>query len=104
MAIVIFWILLGACCAIIAPARGRSAIGWLVLGILFSVFALIVLLALPSRKTAADIPRPYAADEKTCPQCAEQVKRAARVCRFCGYKFPPESAPMRIPPAEEGTW
>lgn len=26
-------------------------------------------------------------DEKTCPQCAEQVKAAAKVCRFCGHKF-----------------
>jgi hypothetical protein len=27
-------------------------------------------------------PRP-----KTCPECAEQVQVAARVCRFCGYRF-----------------
>jgi len=25
--------------------------------------------------------------EKICPQCAEQVKAAARVCRFCGHTF-----------------
>lgn len=25
--------------------------------------------------------------EKTCPQCAEQVKSAAKVCRFCGHSF-----------------
>lgn len=24
---------------------------------------------------------------KTCPQCAEEVKVAAKVCRFCGHKF-----------------
>lgn len=27
------------------------------------------------------------ADEKTCPRCAEQVKAAAVVCRFCGFNF-----------------
>ena len=27
------------------------------------------------------------ADVKTCPDCAEDVKIAARVCRFCGYRF-----------------
>jgi hypothetical protein len=25
--------------------------------------------------------------EKTCPQCAEHIKEAAKVCRFCGYNF-----------------
>ena len=28
-------------------------------------------------------------EEKVCPQCAETVKAAALVCRFCGHKFAP---------------
>jgi predicted amidophosphoribosyltransferase len=24
---------------------------------------------------------------KLCPDCAEEVKAAARVCRFCGFRF-----------------
>ena len=27
------------------------------------------------------------ASEKTCPRCAEQVKAAAQICRFCGHNF-----------------
>jgi hypothetical protein len=26
--------------------------------------------------------------KKACPQCAEKIKAAAFVCRFCGYEFP----------------
>lgn len=26
---------------------------------------------------------------KTCPRCAELVRAAAQVCRFCGYSFKP---------------
>jgi rRNA maturation endonuclease Nob1 len=24
---------------------------------------------------------------KKCPRCAEQVKKEAQVCRYCGYEF-----------------
>jgi hypothetical protein len=35
-------------------------------------------------------------DSKTCPDCAETVKLAARVCRYCGHQFegPPDAAPV----------
>jgi uncharacterized membrane protein YdbT with pleckstrin-like domain len=26
-------------------------------------------------------------DQKECPQCAEFVKKAAKICRYCNYKF-----------------
>lgn len=36
-------------------------------------------------------------DEKICPRCAETVKKAALVCRYCGHEFetPPKTQPPR---------
>ncbi len=36
--------------------------------------------------------QPNAGEFKTCPQCAEQVRSAAKICRFCGNSFAPETA------------
>jgi hypothetical protein len=46
----------------------------------------------------APSPSPSLAEWKTCPDCAESVRAAARKCRFCGYQFDvqvgaPSSAP-----------
>ena len=39
---VIFWIVCAAFAAALANARGRSALGWFLLGVLFGPFALLV--------------------------------------------------------------
>ena len=32
-------------------------------------------------------------DTKVCPRCAERIKSAALVCRFCGYDYAPSRSP-----------
>jgi hypothetical protein len=39
----------------------------------------------PPGATAA--PAPGGPETKTCPMCAEDVKAAAVLCRFCGHRF-----------------
>jgi len=36
--------------------------------------------------------RPGEVRLKTCPECAETVRREARVCRYCGHRFEPPLA------------
>jgi hypothetical protein len=59
----------------------------------------VIVVALQSDQTgheiaASPLPRqaaPVLSALKTCPQCAEQVQMAARVCRYCRHAFDAEA-------------
>lgn len=38
-------------------------------------------------RNAAGVPPAVSVEYKTCPKCAEQIRLAAVVCRFCGHQF-----------------
>jgi Na+/melibiose symporter-like transporter len=38
-------------CAVVAATKGRSALGWGVLGLFFSIITLIVVIVIPSKKS-----------------------------------------------------
>ncbi|KQH79533.1 MULTISPECIES: hypothetical protein [Mycobacterium] len=38
-------------CAVVASMKGRSALFWGILGLFFSIFTLIVVIVIPSKKT-----------------------------------------------------
>jgi hypothetical protein len=87
------WIVLAVVGAIVASNKGRSGAGWFFICLLLTPLMILILLALPTRKSPQ--PQPVrvieaSADEatKTCPQCAETVRAAAKICRFCRYEFP----------------
>ena len=41
----------------------------------------------PQPWQAAPVPSDAVAKSKVCPRCAEDVKEAAVVCRYCGHEF-----------------
>ena len=109
-----FWIVCAVVAGIVASNKNRLALAWALWTLLLSPLLLLILLALPRKEPSAPpaiasksermarqpvrfSPQPApaerfvqpeaAADTKACPECAETVKAAAKVCRFCGYRF-----------------
>lgn len=110
MEVVIFWVVLSIVIGIVAGGRGRSALGFFLLSLLLSpLIGLILVALLPPIAKAPVIPGPGDVAQShrvACPQCAEQILPAAKVCRFCGYQLPTaERAPTHkgdSPPASQG--
>jgi hypothetical protein len=61
---------------------------FILIGILIFIYMLLVKPAgILSVTYELQNPVKQTPEEKTCPKCAEQVKLAATVCRFCGHNF-----------------
>lgn len=94
----IFFIIVAIACGIMAGstviAEEEVIRGWLVVGAIFFVIGLICIAAGGTRKVqvvqttpAAHLDKPNLNDFKICPDCAEEVKKEAKICRFCKYTF-----------------
>jgi len=68
---------------------GQFVIALLLCLIGIGIFVLIYMLVVKPDDilTVTYEQRAAAAQEKTCPRCAEEVKAAALVCRHCGHEF-----------------
>jgi hypothetical protein len=102
MELFLLWVICTGATSVVAAYKGRSGFGWLILGALFGIFALLVVAILPNlnverAEAAAAAAAAIAAPTgplKVCPMCAETVKAAALKCRFCGHDFPRQDEPM----------
>jgi hypothetical protein len=84
--LLIYAIGFAAASAYIAGTKGRSRGQWLLLGLLFGIFALVAI-AFAAPETAQKQLLLVAAS-KRCPNCGEDVGRGARICRYCHHRFP----------------
>jgi hypothetical protein len=83
LGLLILWIVIAITASIVASRKGRSRTGWFFLCLLLTPLIILILLALPAR----GVQRSPAEATKVCPQCAETVKAAAKICHFCRYEF-----------------
>lgn len=95
------WLVMAAIVAMAASSRGRSAIAWFGIAVLISpLFALIAVLVIGPPKVIR-IGVPQKPDTMACPRCAETIKRAALICRFCRHEMPAPVSPA-IPETSPG--
>lgn len=83
------WIGSAILTAIVAGRKGRSVLLWMVLGGIFSLFALLVIACLPSTEDRPSGPSP--STHVKCPDCRELVLKDARVCKHCSCKLVPQA-------------
>jgi DNA-directed RNA polymerase subunit RPC12/RpoP len=92
----VFWIAMAILTAIAANSRNRHAFGWLILGLLFGIFALAALLIMkpePEGVSSGNFGLPTPETHFLCPDCNKLIPKNVSQCPKCGCKIIPEPSP-----------
>lgn len=92
------WLVVAIITALVASSKNRSPLAWALLAIPLGLIATIIVACSSKLPSPEFVEAQHAAtrDSKVCPQCAETVKAAAQICRFCGHRFDATSIPAPI--------
>jgi ABC-type molybdate transport system permease subunit len=87
--IFILWIILAFVLASTAKNKGRSYGSFLALGLVLSpIIGFIVLMAMGENREALERQSIANGVTKRCPFCANQIRKGAIVCQYCGRDLP----------------
>ncbi|PYV75384.1 MAG: hypothetical protein DMG96_17355 [Acidobacteria bacterium] len=75
---ILIWLGLSLVVGEFAHRKGKSAAVWMVVSVLISPLIAFVILSVSE-----------SSDYRTCPFCAEKIKAAAKVCRYCRHSLQP---------------
>lgn len=95
MEVIIIWLAVATVAAYYANQKGRSAVGWFLIGILVSGVALLALWLLPplgfDDAKSQEIAKKFGVSSRyrKCPECAEVVNLEAVKCKHCHSSLPP---------------
>lgn len=93
LTILTIWFLRGLAAPFVAASKGRSFVGWLILGLIFRPLALLGVAIAGLDQVQATIRHERAGLQsgkmRKCPSCAEVVMTEASKCRFCSEVLPP---------------
>ncbi|QBF84456.1 hypothetical protein EXU30_18645 [Shewanella maritima] len=93
MATIIFsWIMFSILVMVVAHRYNRSSIGWFLLSLIISpLFSIIFILVLGKATSTQEIiaAKQHAKQHRDCPECGEEVKAVAKICKHCRAELQP---------------